>query len=302
MEISWPTILASAGVTAGSGVIAALTIVYVGRRLIEAFVEARLADYKAKLNDDLERHKADLQREHASFQAGLETENARLERVRIEIEKWANPITDAVNSLEARLANILKKDAYVALGNDGRMNPSWAITYEYFMPSTIFLFAQFFCWQRLLEESLRFDLFHADVAKDTFLAAVRAVGRRLGSFPIVGAEYLDALSVGEKSALLALLAKLPADDRQVFALQQRAMGEILIFERTSERVCLPYAEFLTKSDDAAFAARLEPMRQFLEGLEPDTRRWLRLELVRAELIELKRECHRVLTPREKPAC
>jgi hypothetical protein len=133
-------------------------------------------------------------------------------------------------------------------------------------------------------------------------AAVRAVGEGLGSWPIHRIKRLKALPADEEKRLIALLKTLPARDRQVFHLQQRAIGEMLIVDKDAGPVCLRSNDFLAKWEDATFAAWLGPLRDFLEGLEPGTRRWMRLELVRGALAALDRECRRVLAPWEKAAC
>jgi hypothetical protein len=241
-----------------------------------------LETYKAALkrhtDDALLTQKAAFDLQLASFQSGLNDRLAREARVRIELERWANPILDAVRSLHRRLDNILNEDGYVALTPDARWNPEWSVTHAYFLPSTVYLFAQYFCWERLLQESLRFDLFRGQADKDTFLKALREVGRPLGRFP------LDDLQ------------DLPLGDCQVFSLQQRAAGEALIVEKDTGPVCMRIADFIAKWPDPAFAAPFVPITIFLDRLAPNTKRWRRLTLVHSALEPLDQQCQNVLAP------
>jgi hypothetical protein len=76
-------------------------------------------------------------------------------------------------------------------------------------PSTVFLFSQYFCWIRLLEEKLSFELFERQTDKDTFFNKVEEVARTLASFPLRELNGIPGRG-----------------DLQVFRLQQRAIGEI----------------------------------------------------------------------------
>jgi len=261
-----------------------------------------LTDHKADLDQELETHRAGLQREQARYEAGLDADKAREERVRAEAARWADPIIDSVTSLKFRLENILRKGGYSALRKDSKPNPGWDITHDYFLPSTVFLLAQFFCWQRLLEESLGFDLFDEKTQKDHFIAAVRAIGQPLISWPMNSMERPDYLSDKEWDQFVEDFDKLPEPDRQVFHLEQRGIGETLIVEKAGGPTCLRYPAFLAMWSDAALGVTFTPLRNFLEGVEPDTRRWMRLELVRRAVGRLEDECRRVLAPWGQPSC
>jgi hypothetical protein len=49
------------------------------------------------------------------------------------------------------------------------------------MPSTLFLFAEYFAWIRLLQERLSFELFESQETKDRFFAAIWGVTKALAS-------------------------------------------------------------------------------------------------------------------------
>lgn len=89
-----------------------------------------------------------VKRPEIAFTARTETEQEKQERIRQEIVRWSNPILGAVNELDDRLWNILENAGHLALSNSYRVqnNPNWSLTYEHWMPSTLFLFGQYFAW------------------------------------------------------------------------------------------------------------------------------------------------------------
>jgi hypothetical protein len=330
MELDWLKILAAAGITTTSAALTALVVAFLAQRFFDHLLKTDLENHRDKLKTELETHKNNLKIDLESHKGNLKTDAERAERIRIEMERWANPIIDAVRSLDHRLTNILDDGAHTALKRGGTYkNLDWTITYDYFMPSTVFLFAQYFCWQRLLEESLRFDLFQSKDQKGSFLAASREVGECLSAWPIGRISRLDALKVDEGDGLFrlletpaeeknqrppvqpgdvrtltedeikplkALLKALPQGDRQVFRLQQRAMGETLIVDKSDGPASLRFAEFLDRSSNDSFRARFTPLREFLEDLQPHTRRWMRLKLLSGALAKLDRQCEQLLGP------
>ena len=106
-----------------------------------------------------------------SFKVEVEADAARKDRIRDQVSQWANPILDAVRGLEARLDNILSDEGYLALSREtqSKVNPEWTISYDYFYPTTIYHFSQYFCWIRLFEEHLSFELFTTHLKKIRFL-------------------------------------------------------------------------------------------------------------------------------------
>lgn len=157
----------------------------------------------------LEMLKDQLQRQRDGLERQYEAGRGRNERLRTEILRWSNPILAAVTDLHARLANILKDQGHDALRQQPDTAPvraGWSISYGYFMPSTLFLFAQYFYWVHRLKAEISFELFETQDEKDQFLAHVHAVGKALGDWPLTGFAH----DVG---------------DRQVFTLQQRGIAE-----------------------------------------------------------------------------
>jgi hypothetical protein len=212
------------------------------------------------------------------------TQNAKsLQRrtIREEVLRWTNPILGAVEGLESRLGNILNDGLYLALdprhaGEKRPAHPDWAASYNYTVPSTLFLFAEYFAWIRLLRERLSFELFESQETKDRFFAATWSVTKALASWPRAGI-------VGK------------GQDAQVFALQQRAIGELVIRREGENPRSMTFPEFLEAlDDDKQFRRLLDPLCVLLEAVEPGTKRWSRLEGTLKALQDLELECRTLL--------
>jgi hypothetical protein len=244
--------------------------------------DLELADVKERSDAALMAQKLEFDRQMAMFQTELATRTARADRIRQEIVRWANPILGSVMDLTRRLRNILHEQGYLALSpeTESKVDSEWSIHYEYFLPSTVYLFCRYFCWVQLLEESLSFELFEKHEVKDNFFDNIHAVGRKLSAYPM---EELRNLIRG--------------GDCQVFNLQQRALGETVTVREGTDLRCMRYSEFLVKWADPSFTHVLDPMTRFVDRLQPtDARRWKRLELMVEALEHLHQQCKRLLAP------
>jgi hypothetical protein len=249
---------------------------------LKARTDLDLAKARERADEALLAQKAAFDRQMATFQAELATRTARAGRIREEIVHWANPILGSVMDLKRRLGNILHNEGYFALSPEtaGEMDAEWSIRYDYFLPSTVYFFCQYFCWVRLLEESLSFELFEKHEAKDIFLESIHAVGINLSAYP------LDELRNLAHSG-----------DSQVFNLQQRAVGEAVAVREGTELRCMRYSEFLMKWTESDFTRLLDPLTRFIDRLRPtNERRWKRLELMENALEHLHQQCIKLLAP------
>jgi hypothetical protein len=227
-------------------------------------------------NRELERLRDKLQRERDQLGRGEAARSAREERLRGEILRWANPILGAVSGLRYRLHNILERDAYRALQRlrPADLPPNWSITYEYFMPSTLFLFAQYFHWVRRLQVELGFELFETQGDKDRFFEQLRGVSTALGGWP-------------QANACIGF-------DCQVFTLQQRGIAEAVTVRAEGLR-CMDYHEFMEAWEDPPLSERLAPLRALLEEVVPgESCRWKRLVAVSGALQSLEQHCREML--------
>jgi hypothetical protein len=201
------------------------------------------------------------------------------ERIREEVLRWANPILGCVKSLTLRLGNILDQDLYVALdpaADEGRVKEDWAIDRDYALESTLFVFAEYFAWVQLLHERMSFELFKSQKTKDDFFTAIWKVSGALSHWP-------DPPVRGK------------GQDTQVFVLQQRAIGELLIVRDGDAPRVLGYPDFLAaRKKDQRFAEMLAPLELLLSGLTKETKRWQRLENTRGALVELEQHCKKLL--------
>jgi hypothetical protein len=124
------------------------------------------------------------------------------------------------------------------------------------MDSTLYAFAKYFCWMDLLSERLTFGFFDSLEARKEFFQAMWNPRGPLTRYPP--------------------LVPCSGHDAQVFAVQQRGIGEAMRVGQDGDIRCLSYAEFLIRHQEPGLAAQLAPLRAFLEGLTPDTCRGRRL--------------------------
>jgi hypothetical protein len=170
-----------------------------------------------------------------------------------------------------RLKNIIKDGAYIALSENskGQIYSNWSIDYEYFFNSTLYLFAQYFAWTRLLEEGLSIELFKSIQEKEKLWNALENVKTCLSVYP---SKY------GGNGR-----------DSQVFNLQQRAIAELLIISENNSKRWMAYPEFLKKiKTNEDFEYHMKPLKDLIETILPDEYRWRRLEAVLEALSELKK--------------
>lgn len=212
----------------------------------------------------------------------VEAEAAREERLRQELIRWANPILGAVYDLESRLHNLLHSGGHLALSPQtvGRVNPNWSISYEYMMQSTLYLFGQYFAWVQLFEQEISFELFGTQETKDAFRVKVREVERCLAAFP---PRRYDC----------------EGKDAQLFALQQRAIGQSLIVSDGGSSRCSTYPEFVEQlaGSEPTFEQHFDPLKALLLGLNRDPADeccWKRLDATLQALSDLKVHCERLL--------
>lgn len=210
----------------------------------------------------------------------LEREKDRNERIRTEILRWANPILGAVEDLRGRLDNVLRRMGYFALNPEYKETLQWSISYDYFIQSTLYLFSVYFAYAEALREQLSFELFRDQEEKRELFSALASVGAALGDFP---PPY-----------------SCTGGDRQVFHLEQRSIGSVVLREDDRTR-CISYPDFRGKLSNEEFGLTFSPLRKLVEGIEPSTGdcRWKRLEAVDAALAQVNEVCRKILQPRDE---
>ena len=219
-----------------------------------------------------EKAKADQQAE--IFHQTLQSEEAVKERIRSQILRWANPVLNAVQSLESRLNNILDDDGYMALDDaHPQPDPNWSANYEYFSNSSMYLFAQYFCWVRLVELEFSSEIFQKNDTKDRFFGALIEVSKALGVYPR-NYQGVDP-------------------DLQLFRLQQQAIGESMISHKDKHQ-CIGYSYFLLNLRDAGVSSLVQPLKDLLDSIRPGEKRWQRLQDARKSVTHLRAECEALL--------
>jgi hypothetical protein len=234
--------------------------------------------------------------------ATLRRREAKAERIRQEVLLWTNPVLGAVKSLESRLGNVLSGNLYLGLDpaqadEERPVEPDWSMDYEYVMESTLFVFAEYFAWIRLLQERLSFELFESQETRARFDTAMWDVSNEIGNLP------LPAKFIRKRRSKKPVGKQEDAHedkDAQVFALQQRAIGEFLIDREAGTPRVRGYAEFLeARERDERFNRALAPLVTLLQGVNPGTtKRWRRLEATLGALGKLEVECDQVLGGRQ----
>jgi hypothetical protein len=272
--IDWSGIVKT--LTSTAIIVAALG--WIASRGIERWLDRQVVTFTSDL-----KAKSDFQLE--AFKNQLTERTAQKDRIRNEVARWSNPIPNAVTDLKNRLGNILDDGGYLALSPNvrQRVDSQWSIQYDYFFPSTIYLFSRYFCWTGLLEEKLSFELFDKQDDKRAFFKLIGKVNHYLSVFPL---DQLQDIKSEE--------------DSQIFNLQQRSMGETL--RPKGESRCMNYSEFLEKWGEINFRKSFEPLTNFIEGIEPSRQRpWKRLKLMMEPLSELEKNCKTLLGPESASA-
>lgn len=257
---------------------------------------AKLETLKSNLtsenNTRLEMLRNQYAKELEEYRQNLEIQASTEERIKNEIIRWANPILGAVKDLEGRLNNILQNQGFLALDKHPNANPNyqlnlnWSISYDYFMPSTLYYFAQYFCWVFLLLQELNWLIFKSQTDKDQFFQLINNVRDSLSSF----------------SPSYFIPNNLTGKDVQVFTLQQRAIGELLIVSDEKGKGCMKYSEFQEKYEKEPLKSMLSSLRELLEAIQPGEHRWERLKAAKEAITHLREHCEGVLkvTPSQSP--
>jgi|SRR5918992_1418006 hypothetical protein len=150
------------------------------------------------------------------------------------------------------------------------------------MPSTLFLFGQYFAWVQMLQARLSFELFQTKQDHERFFSAIDEVGKSLARWP---PNY-----------------EWSGQDTQVFRLQQRSIGELMtIRNEDGSQQCMSYPDFLRELDDPQFSPHLVPLCPLLEDVKPsDDCRWKRSQATKEALKDLQDRCNKLLGVPEQP--
>ena len=310
MSFLWD-LLATAGTT--TALIGGAT--YLTQTMVAHRLSKDMENYKRDLARDVEAHKSRLAFENAraldqakfefeqqlvyqrgevdilkeGYKFGAESEQQRRERLRGQIQRWAAPIRNAISDLANRLRDITENRSHTMLDPKQAEITGWSARYDYFMPSTLYYFAQYFCWTRLLQHQLGHEVFQSRDEMGEFFDLMHQVSDSISRFPFNESSGNDTDRI----------------DRQVFKLQQRAIGELLVVQSESGDNIASYREFLDRwmdPDDAVFRRHIAPLEAFLQGIAPgNDLRWERMDELRSCLAEFGAACEQVLRPAVRDA-
>ena len=235
----------------------------------------------------LKRGEIDIAREGFKFASESDTQYSA--RLMVQIQRWALPIRGAIQDLTHRLGDVLGNDGNVMLSRKSEPVDGWSATYDYSMSSTIYYFAQYFCWVRLMQQQLGHELFRSGEDMSAFFAHIHNVSSAISTFPL---DKKD----GDNSDFV---------DRQIFRLQQRALGELLVERSPAGDLVMTYKDFMDKwldGNNLAFKRHTAPMELFLSDIVPEKDlRWDRLSTMKRKLQEFARACEVILQPQPKPS-
>ena len=108
------------------------------------------------------------------IKSDLESQKSEKNRVHDEVIRWSTPTLAAVVELEDRLNNIQNEYGYAALARDttDQIKSKWKMSYDYFLPSSVYLFSRYFCTINLIEESLSIEVFKSAEEEHEFFQKI----------------------------------------------------------------------------------------------------------------------------------
>jgi hypothetical protein len=168
------------------------------------------------------------------------------------LETYREPLLAAAYELQARLHNILTNEFmenYVLENSVGKEQAA--------LDSTLYVFAQFFGWSEIIRREVQFLRFAND-------AQTREISGLL-------------LRVGE-----TFLTEDYGPQCMIWRVEQRGLGEQMIFPAGARATCIGYASFIEKR--ATMSRWLDPLEQDLKQLDDGGRK--RLTELQHLLLEL----------------
>ncbi len=252
-----PAILSSAafsGLTVGG-----LIMLYIRLKLTSKYNE-QLESLRNVNRTEIEQVKSNLQKDIVHLQHELELEKQRKEKELEKSEKleqtvnhYTGVILLAAKDLQDRLWHLTQEQATsnkpVLLNKelDKKAYGSWPMTKKHYLLSTLFLFAQFFCWVEILKQEIRFLNFGDSELTNKFSALIKLVER----------------SLAETKYQKIAKAKRISTDYPVFQMMQSELGCALIVNQEKGPRSMNFHEFTAAYDK--LSSQVEGLH-FLERL------------------------------------
>ncbi|MDD2383128.1 MAG: hypothetical protein PHN18_02965 [Sulfurospirillaceae bacterium] len=224
-------------------------VVFLGKKILDTASKMTLEKYKNELKIELENEKNEIKKLY-------EKDNRKFE----ELKKWTNPVLSSVNGLIGRLDYFINKNGKKALLED-------ELEYNYYMPSSLYYFAQYLCWIQVLKEEINYEIFNEKKDEKDFFNAIHSVNVNLRSTAFM---------------------------TPIYSLQQRQIAEMMISHENGKRICKSYYEFEENYKSEKFRLIIFPIEKLIQGINGEISNEEQLRAICSSLSELKKCCTKVL--------
>tara|TARA_Y100000780_G_C13686305_1_gene417807 strand:- start:65 stop:979 length:915 start_codon:yes stop_codon:yes gene_type:complete len=239
------------------GAASALVVVgFLGQKLVSFWFSRELEAYKGCVvrenNETLETLKTDLQ---LLLRAEERTVNLELT-----MDKYRGPLVHSAYDLQSRIFNLVKQnvvDLYFFEGlGDGTEK-------EYFLKNTMYVMAQYFAWTEIIRKEIQFIEF-SDINTSQKLSSLQ-------------------------DEIYSILQFTTQDDSlNIWAGEQRGIGELMLQEKDSCYTCIGYSQFLklVKQGEEPLLSQLETKIEcYLNSRDRSSVRLIKLQNALIDLLE-----------------
>lgn len=227
---------------------------FLGQKLVSFWFGRELEAYKGSVarenNEALETLKSDLQ-----LQLRAEERAVNLE---LTMDKYRGPLVHSAYDLQSRIFNLVKQNVVDLYFFEGRGDGTEK---EYFLKNTIYVMAQYFAWTEIIRKEIQFIEFN-DIKTSQQLSNLQD----------------EIYSIWQFTTR--------ADSLNIWAGEQRGIGELMLQEKDSRYTCIGYSQFL-KLVNQGEEPLLNQLETKIEGyLNSQDRSSVRLIKLQNALIDL----------------
>jgi hypothetical protein len=252
------------------GAVSALAIVGVlGKQLVSFWFGRELEAYKGNVarenNEALETLKADLQLQLRAEERAVELE--------LMMDKYRGPLVHAAYDLQSRIFNLVNQNVVDLYFFEGQGDSS---DKEYFLKNTLYLIAQYFAWTEIIRKEIQFIEFN-DAKTSQNLSDLQDEIYSIWQFTTCN------------------------DSLNIWAGEQRGIGELLLQEKDSHYTCIGYSKFLklvSKGEEPLLIQLEAKINGYLNSQDRSSVRLVKLQNALIDLLEfLDADCVRF--PKDK---
>ncbi|HIF9103702.1 TPA: hypothetical protein ACX6QN_001456 [Photobacterium damselae] len=252
------------------GAASALVVVgFLGKQLVSFWFGRELESYKGDIarenNEALETLKADLQ-----FQVRVRERAVELELI---MDKYRWPLVHAAYDLQSRIFNLVNQNVVDLYFFKGRGDGSEK---EYFLKNTMYLIAQYFAWTEIIRKEIQFIDFD-DAKTSQKLSDLQDEIYSIWQFT----THNDSLNI--------------------WAGEQRGIGELLLQEKNSRYICIGYSQFLklvSKGEEPLLIQLEAKINGYLNSQDRSSVRLVKLQNALIDLLEFL-DANYVRFPKDK---